>query len=65
MRGTPILLRRLLYYWALLHSRQLEEGEDYTQLRPTISICFVNSVLFAEVSDYHLCFELDHELRKP
>jgi predicted transposase/invertase (TIGR01784 family) len=28
MLGTRILLQRLLYYWANLHSQQLHEGDD-------------------------------------
>jgi predicted transposase/invertase (TIGR01784 family) len=37
---------------------QLQEGQDYRALRPTLSICFVNTPLFAEVPAYHLVFEL-------
>jgi predicted transposase/invertase (TIGR01784 family) len=58
MLGSPILLRRLLYYWAVLHADQLHEGQDYTQLRPTITICFVNAELFADLTDHHLHFQL-------
>jgi predicted transposase/invertase (TIGR01784 family) len=34
--------QRVLYYWARLHQQQLHESEEYEQLRPTISVCFVN-----------------------
>ncbi len=50
--------QRVLYYWAVLHSQQLREGVDYAALQPTISISFVNSVLFAQTPDYHLDFQL-------
>src|SRR5947207_10220703 len=33
---------RVLYYWGRLHGQQLQEGVDYKELQPTISICFVN-----------------------
>lgn len=56
--GTPIQLHRLLYYWAVLHADQLRESQKYTDLRPTISIAIVNSVLFPEVPDCHLDFRL-------
>jgi predicted transposase/invertase (TIGR01784 family) len=46
------------YYWARLHQSQLQEGQDYRLLRPTLSICFVNTPLFPEVPAYHLVFEL-------
>jgi predicted transposase/invertase (TIGR01784 family) len=36
----------------------LHAGDDYTGLRPTISICFVNGVLFPERAEYHTCFRL-------
>ncbi len=57
---------RSLYYWSRLHQEQLREGEDYNLLRPTISISFVNTVLFPAVPEYHLCFRLlddRHHLR--
>lgn len=43
MLGSPIFLKRLLYYWAVLHADQLHEGEEYAGLRPTITIAFVNA----------------------
>ncbi len=49
---------RVLYYWAKLHQAQLQEGLGYQRLRPTVSVCFVNTVLFPDVSDFHLVFEL-------
>jgi len=56
---TPSPFRqRVLYYWAKFHQAQLQEGQSYSLLRPTISICFVNTPLFPEVPDYHLVFAL-------
>ena len=55
--------KRILYYWAKLHQQQLREGQGYLQLRPTLSISFVDHVIFPEVSDYHLCFRLLEETR--
>jgi len=49
---------RLLYYGAKHYSQQLAEGDDYSNLRPVIVICFVNAVLFRELPGYHSCFEL-------
>ena len=49
---------RVLYYWARLHQSHLTEGEDYGVLRPTLSICFVNTPLFPEIPAYHVVFEL-------
>ena len=55
--------KRILYYAAKLHQQQLHEGEDYLQLKPTISISFLNHVMFPQVPDYHLRFRLLEESR--
>lgn len=49
---------RILYYWAQLHHEQLHEGDEFHELRPTISICFVNGNLFPQVPDYRIQFNL-------
>ena len=49
---------RALYYWAKSYAEQLSAGEDYTRLRRTISICFVNGVVFREWPDHHTIFRL-------
>ena len=51
-------LKRVLFYWSKFHPEQLRVGEDYQTLRPTISVCFLNQVLFPEVADHHLVFRL-------
>src|SRR5947208_763171 len=53
--------KRILYYGCRLHQQQLHEGEDYLTLKPTISISFLNHVLFPQVADYHLRFRLLEE----
>src|SRR5713226_4685444 len=53
--------KRILYYGCKLHQQQLHEGEDYAKLRPTISISFLNHVLFPQVTDYRLRFRLLEE----
>src|SRR5206468_9387406 len=44
--------KRILYYGAKLHQQQLYEGQEYLELKPTISISFLNHVLFPQVPDY-------------
>ncbi len=58
MLACPNYEKRILYYWAKLHQQQMHEGEDYLTLQPTISISFLNHVLFPTISDYHLRFHL-------
>jgi predicted transposase/invertase (TIGR01784 family) len=50
--------KRVLYYWAKLYQQQLHEGEEYETLQPTISICFVDAVLFPRRPHYHSIFQL-------
>ena len=49
---------RVVYYGSKLHSQQLREGEDYDELQPTYVVCFVNGIVFREVAEYRLMFEL-------
>ena len=39
---------------AKLYQQQLHSGDDYLELRPTISISFLNHVLFPQSPDFHL-----------
>src|SRR5437763_1340722 len=40
--------KRILYYSAKLHQQQLHEGQDYAKLKPTISISFLDHLLFPQ-----------------
>ncbi len=50
--------KRVLYYGCRLHQQQLREGQDYLDLKPTISITFLDDLLFPDVKNYHHCFRL-------
>ncbi|HEX3151401.1 MAG TPA: Rpn family recombination-promoting nuclease/putative transposase [Gemmataceae bacterium] len=64
--SRPSFASRIVYYAAKTFQQQLHEGDGYEKLRPTISICFLNHVLFPAVPDYHLCFRLlERTLRFP
>ena len=39
----------------------MKQGHDYDELRPTISISFLNDILFPDVADHHLRFRLGSE----
>jgi predicted transposase/invertase (TIGR01784 family) len=58
---APSFPGRILYYWSNSYSSQLKGGEDYAILRPVISVCFVDGVLFPESEEYHLRFKLLEE----
>ena len=62
MLAHPDYLKRILYYWSKLYQQQLHEGNQYAVLRPTISISFLDHVLFPDVTNHHLRFRLleDH-----
>ncbi len=48
------IIPRLIYYWAKLYTAQLEAGEDFANLRPAYSICFINSRMFHRRQDVFL-----------
>lgn len=61
MLAFPYYEKRILYYGCKLHQQQLHEGEDYLEMKPTVSISFLDHVLFPSVPDYHLRFRLLEE----
>jgi len=58
------LPKRLTYYNCLTYIRQLSAGEAYYQLRPAISICVLDRVLFSQAAQYHLSFRLRCDQRE-
>ena len=58
MLGHADYEKRVVYYGSKFHQQQLHEGDDYGVLRPTISISFLNHMLFPQVPDHHLRFLL-------
>jgi predicted transposase/invertase (TIGR01784 family) len=50
---------RKLYSWSQIYADQLVEGQDFTELRPAYSICFLDARMFSkEPGVYHNTFEL-------
>ncbi len=64
MLAFPYDEKQILYYTCRPHQQQLHEGQDYLELKPTISISFLNHVLFPQVPEYHLCFRLLEQARQ-
>jgi predicted transposase/invertase (TIGR01784 family) len=64
MIGHRTFPDRMVYYWGRLHGQQLHQGEEFSRLRPTIGIGFLNDVLFPQLPEYHLSFHL-REDRNP
>ena len=52
------LRQRLTYYTASMYVGQMSEGDLYTGLRPAISICVLDAVMFAQTPDIHSDFRL-------
>lgn len=52
------LSERRVYYASCLFADQLGDGEQYSQLNPVISICFLTRILFCHVLAEHLRFTL-------
>jgi len=55
--GNETFKHRALYYWAKLYSSQIDTGEKYFELKPTISINLLNFDLI-ESEKVHSCFSL-------
>jgi predicted transposase/invertase (TIGR01784 family) len=58
MLRYPHYEKRVVHYAARFHKDQLHDGEDYGQICQTISISFLDHVLFPQVPDHHLRFQL-------
>ena len=58
MLPVPCMEKRLLFYWAEIYQGQLQSAENYAELRPTISISFLNYQLFNQETSSHLRFQL-------
>jgi predicted transposase/invertase (TIGR01784 family) len=52
------MAQRLTYYVCVTYVDQLQEGQQYTELRPSISICVLAGAMFSEVPQLHLEFRL-------
>ena len=58
------LSERFLYYWAGLYGSQLKEKDQYTQLKPTISIILLDFVYLPETAwhnVYHVCNDISKQ----
>ena len=54
--GDSTFRNRALYYWSKLYSSQLENGEEYSQLLPAISMNVLNFTLLPSLPGYHNFF---------
>ncbi|MGN0608462.1 MAG: Rpn family recombination-promoting nuclease/putative transposase, partial [Oscillospiraceae bacterium] len=52
VKNDPDYRDRTLFYWAKLYSSELKSGEDYSELKQTITINIINFNMFGG-SDYH------------
>ena len=58
MLPFPCFSQRILFYWSQMYQEQLQSGDSYTELRPTVSISFLNYELFQDEPRSHLRFRL-------
>lgn len=64
VESTAGYRRRILYYWAKLHQSQLQSGDSYLKLAPTICISILDYNEFSEWTDeVHSIFELKERNR--
>jgi predicted transposase/invertase (TIGR01784 family) len=57
----PSLLPRMVYYASEMYTDQLGEGDDYTRLNTTISICLLTGSLFPDSDQAHHRFQMMDE----
>ena len=50
--------QRIVYYTARSYVDQLQKGQNYSALRPSISICILAEPLFSDPAELHLDFRL-------
>ena len=55
---------RILYYWSRMYGQKLAKGDDYTELRPVISVIFTKFSIYEKNRDilydtFHLCSKYD------
>lgn len=58
------MVRRSLYYWAQLYSRQLSKGMAYEELNPTITINILNFNYLKDTDEFHSVFQLYEEKKQ-
>ena len=63
MLAPAAVSERFVYYWAQIYSNQLQQGNNYSLLRPTISVFILNEVLFEKSPDYHHLFQIANAKR--
>lgn len=52
------MIKRTLYYWSKLYTKQLGEDQNYAILNKTICINILNSNYLKEISNFHSSFRL-------
>ena len=63
LQGNETYKSRSLYYWAKLYSSQLDKGESYLELQPTISINLINFDL-TKNKNFHSAYGTKEEIEK-
>lgn len=54
----PTLIQRMLFTWSSIYHSLIDKGEQYSCLKPVISIWILNDNLFPDVKSHHLPFGL-------
>lgn len=52
------MMKRTLYYWSRLFTKQLQKGKGYRTLLPTITINICNFTIFDDIQHYHTTYHL-------
>jgi predicted transposase/invertase (TIGR01784 family) len=58
IRRYKLMLRRLVFYHAMMTTDQMKAGYDYDRIRPTITVVIANHILLPEEQGYMNTYEL-------
>lgn len=58
------MIKRTLFYWANLYTAELQTGQGYHRLVPTITINICNFTVFNQINYYHNTFHLHEDTTK-
>ena len=58
VEDQPAYENRIVYYSARLLTGQIDRGDSYESLRPTINISLLDFARFPQIEDLHTCFTL-------
>lgn len=64
LKDEDNIIPRTLFYWSKMYSQQLPSGNDYCNLKRTVSVIIINFKLFGDGRFWHKCHIIDDESKE-